>query len=83
MLLPTTLPTARSPLPASAASTETAISGALVPKATTVSPTTRGEMPRVSASREAPRTRNSAPAVRQARPSRNSRACWIIAWRNS
>ena len=55
MLLPTTLPSARSGLPASAEPTDTAISGALVPKATTVRPTTSGETPKETASREAPR----------------------------
>jgi primosomal protein N' (replication factor Y) len=52
---------AMSVLPLSAAPTETATSGALVPAATIVRPTTSGEIPNDSASREAPRTSNSAP----------------------
>lgn len=44
-LRPTTLPTAMSVVPLSTACTDTATSGALVPRATTVGPTTRGEMP--------------------------------------
>jgi hypothetical protein len=43
MLLPTTLPMAMSVLPSSTAPTLTATSGALVPKATMVSPTTSGQ----------------------------------------
>ena len=50
MLLPTTLPMAMSVLPSSTAPTDTATSGALVPKATIVRPTTSGEMPKDSAS---------------------------------
>ena len=42
MLLPTTLPSATSVSPERAALTLTANSGALVPKATTVRPTTTG-----------------------------------------
>ena len=45
ILLPTTLPMARSVLPSSTACTLTAVSGALVPKATMVRPTTSGLMP--------------------------------------
>ena len=71
MLLPTTLPTAMSVVPVSAAPTDTASSGALVPKATIVSPTTSGEMPNEIARREAPRTRRSAPTVRITRPAMN------------
>ena len=70
MLLPITLPIAMSVRPSSAAPTETAISGALVPNATMVSPTTSGEMPKESASREAPRTSNSAPAIRASNPAK-------------
>ena len=71
MLLPTTLPRAMSAWPESAAPTLTASSGALVPNATTVSPTTSGEMPKPTASREAPRTSSSAPATRMMRPIMN------------
>ena len=69
MLLPTTLPTAMSVCPPSAAPTDTATSGELVPIATIVRPTTSGEMPRDSAILEAPRTSNSAPSTRAPRPS--------------
>lgn len=51
--------------------TDTAISGALVPKATTVSPTTSGEMPKAMASLDAPRTSNSAPSTRAINPNIN------------
>ncbi len=78
MLLPTTLPIARSGLPASAEPTDTAISGALVPKATTVRPTTSGDTPKETASREAPRTSTSAPTTSTARPAANIRTCWSI-----
>jgi hypothetical protein len=49
MLLPTTLATAMSVLPAQADCTDTASSGELVPNATMVRPTTSGEMPKDSA----------------------------------
>jgi hypothetical protein len=57
MLLPTTLPSAMSTWPPHAERTETASSGALVPKATMVRPNTSGEMPNDKASFEAPRIR--------------------------
>ena len=63
ILLPITLPSARSACPASADTVLTAISGALVPKATTVRPITKGEMPNAAASFDAPRTSTSAPTV--------------------
>jgi hypothetical protein len=68
ILLPTTFPTAMSVLSFNAVLTLTAISGELVPKATTVSPITNGEMPTAAAKREAPRTRISAPAIKKAKP---------------
>ncbi|CAM5489405.1 hypothetical protein SSTU70S_03016 [Stutzerimonas stutzeri] len=68
MLLPITLPTAISPWSATADCTLTAISGVLVPKATTVRPMISGEMPNCAASRAAPRTSNSAPATSSTRP---------------
>ena len=71
MLLPTTLPRAIFPWPDQADCTETALSGALVPKAATVSPATRGEMPNTRASLEAPRTNSSAPTTSATRPSKN------------
>ncbi len=68
MLLPTTLPIAMSDAPVRTAETLTAISGELVPNATTVRPTTSGEIPADSAIREAPRTSPSAPATRRITP---------------
>ncbi|MNY72538.1 hypothetical protein D3C86_2111180 [compost metagenome] len=68
MLLPTALPMAMSPLPARAACTLTAVSGALVPKATTVRPMISGGMPNCAARRAAPRTSTSAPATSSTRP---------------
>ena len=50
----------------------TASSGALVPKATMVSPTISGAMPSASASREAPFTNSCAPTMRMASPARMS-----------
>ncbi len=72
MLLPTTLPMARLVSPSMAACTPTAISGALVPKATTVRPTTSGDTPRFTARCRAPRTRTSAPATRATSPTTTS-----------
>ena len=71
ILLPTTLPTAMSDLPSRTAATDTAISGALVPSATMVSPTTKGEMPKDSANLLAPRTNKSAPNTKLANPATN------------
>ena len=68
MLLPTTLPIAMSDAPLRTADTLTAISGELVPNATTVRPTTSGEMPADSAILDAPRTSPSAPATSRIRP---------------
>ncbi len=61
MLLPTTLPTASSLLPFTAEKTLMASSGAEVPKATTVSPTTRSDMPIRLAIADAPSVRKLAP----------------------
>jgi hypothetical protein len=74
ILLPTTLPRAMSEPapPENAAMILTAISGELVPKATTVNPTTRGVIPAVTAILDAPRTRISAPPVNKMRPMMNN-----------
>ena len=48
-------------------------SGADVPNATTVSPTTRGEIQRVSAKEDAPRTRDSPPIIRITSPTKRRR----------
>ena len=79
MLLPTTLPTAIPPAPASAACTLTTSSGALVPKATTVSPITSGVRPRRSARLAAPRTSALAPPVSSAIPTSTNARCRPIA----
>ena len=68
MLEPTTFPTARSGLPSCTAWRVTASSGADVAKATTVRPTTSGDMPIAAASPLAPRTRSSPPATRVTNP---------------
>jgi hypothetical protein len=51
-----------------------------VPNATTVRPTTSGEIPHATASREAPRTSASAPAISATSPSTNISACISIAY---
>jgi hypothetical protein len=68
VLLPTTLPIATSELPDNAPCTDTANSGALVPKATTVSPMTIGAIPNRVATEDAPFTNHSAPNVRHTNP---------------
>jgi len=68
MLLPITLPIAISPCPVKADRRLTTSSGALVPKATTVSPITSGETRSAAATATAPRTSSSAPAVSTASP---------------
>ncbi len=73
-LLPTTLPMAISPWALNADWVLTAISGALVPKATTVSPTIRGEIPKPAARRAAPRTSTSAPITNKIKPAIRYRA---------
>jgi hypothetical protein len=67
------LPTAISAFPERAERTLTAISGALVPKETTVNPITRCETPMNVASLEAPRTNASAPAMSNPRPIKKKR----------
>ena len=57
MLLPTTFPIAMSELPLRADIRLTMSSGEEVPKATMVSPTTRGDTPKRRASTEAPSVR--------------------------
>ncbi len=68
ILLPTTLPKAMSAFPAQAAWTETANSGELVPKATTVNPITKGEIFIAAANLDAPRTSSSPPAISENSP---------------
>jgi hypothetical protein len=60
MLEPTALPMASPLSPCQAAMAETSISGAEVPKATTVRPITMVEMPRLRARSDAPATNRSA-----------------------
>ncbi len=75
VLLPTTLPRAMSARPPRteprAEPTLTAVSGGLVPNATTVGPITNSKMPSVPASREAPCTRSSALAMSRIAPKTN------------
>ena len=61
ILDPITFPTAIPGLPSNADCTLTSNSGALVPNATTVKPTTKGDIPKRTASDELPFTRKSAP----------------------
>ena len=68
MLLPTTLPRPMSDWPSHPALTDTAISGALVPYATIVSPMTNDDTPHAAAMRDAPRTSQSAPNTNKTRP---------------
>ena len=68
MFEPTALPRLRPPLPRMAAMSETENSGIEVPKPTTVSPTTIGEMPSLRAMREAPSTSHEAPRPRHRMP---------------
>jgi len=68
ILLPIRLPRARVLCPEVTARRLTASSGDEVPSATTVSPTTRGEMPAAAASRAEPRTRSSPPRASNPSP---------------
>ena len=68
MFDPTTLPTAISFAPSSAAVTLTASSGADVPNATIVSPMMSGDTPRRRARPDAPETNQSAPLTSRAKP---------------
>lgn len=68
ILLPTTLPTASSPFPPAADIMLIASSGAEVPNATTVSPTTRSEIPILRAMAEEPSVSQLAPKRIRARP---------------
>jgi hypothetical protein len=65
MFEPTTLPKAISDCPCRTAAILTTISGELVQKATTVSPTTRGVIPSLIAIEELPLTKLSAPKVKK------------------
>ncbi len=78
MLEPMTLPKEMAPRPCEAAMTLTASSGALVPKATTVRPITRGETPMSRASPVAPRTTVSPPNMRRASPTASSRMSRVM-----
>ncbi len=68
MLLPITLPTAISVLPARVACRLTVICGALLPKATMVKPMINGRTLRLAARRTAARTRISAPVISNSKP---------------
>ncbi len=73
ILLPITLPTVMSGRPVTLAPMDTASSGELVPRATTVNPMISGGMPSANAMRDAPRTSPSAPAINNTNPATN----WI------
>jgi len=75
---PTTLPNAMSALPVQAEMALTAISGALVPNATTVSPMTTGDTPMRAASHTAPRTSNSAPKINSTSPMMKNRIVSVM-----
>ena len=62
------LPTPMSRRPLAAATPDTSISGALVPKPTTMAPTTMGAIRSTTASRAAPRTNWSAASDSTTRP---------------
>jgi hypothetical protein len=86
-LLPTTFPSASSGRPVRVERTVTTISGADVPRATTVSPTTTAGIPRIRARWAEPRTRSSAPARRTRRPRKKRRRglsavllSWALRW---
>ena len=76
-MLRMSVPIAMSVVSFSTAPTETATSGALVPNATIVSPTTSEDTPSERASFDAPRTSASAPATSATRPSAKK-----MAWTN-
>ena len=70
MLEPMALPMAMPGAPSKAAIKETIISGAEVPKATTVRPITSGDTPRLRESPAAPATKRSAPHIKMSRPNK-------------
>ena len=75
ILLPTTFPTAISAVPFNAAVILTAASGALVPMATMVRPTTNCGIPIFLAIPEVPSTNQSAPFINIANPKTNNNIC--------
>ena len=75
ILLPTILPIVISALPFIAAAMLTAASGALVPIATIVRPTTSCGMPKRVASAAAPSTNQSAPLPSITKPKANNKNC--------
>ena len=76
-LEPAMLPNAISVSPFKAPQILITSSGALVPNATTVRPTTYGDTPRDSATPDAPRTRNAPPRRRSIRPTSKRRSVFI------
>ncbi len=78
ILLPTILPKARSAVPLKAPKRFTTSSGAEVPKATTVRPTTKGEIPNLTETEEAPLTSKSAPKIKTAKPTISKKIIKII-----
>ena len=78
MLLPMTLPSNISVLPLMRAEMETANSGAPVPKATMVRPTSCLLILQCEAIEEAPETSQSAPLIRRAKPTISRMICNAI-----
>ncbi len=68
ILEPSALPMDSPPLPCEAATAETTISGAEVPKPTMVRPIISGETPKLRAVAAAPATKRSAPQTRSTKP---------------
>lgn len=75
MLLPMTLPSSISVLPLTMEVIETASSGAPVPKATMVRPTSCFDILKLEATLEAPSTSQSAPLIKITKPPTNSKIC--------
>ena len=75
MLLPMTLPSNISVLPSIIEVIETASSGAPVPKATIVRPTSCLEILKLEATLEAPSTSQSAPLIKMTNPPTKSKTC--------
>ncbi len=75
ILLPMILPSSMSVLPEISEETETASSGAPVPKATMVRPIRSLETLKLEAAEEAPSTSQSAPLIRKTKPTTSRIIC--------
>ncbi len=83
ILLPTTFPMVMPAFPLSAAEMLTAASGALVPIATMVSPTTSCGIPNLEAIPDEPSTKKSAPLISIVNPAANKKICNTISMSSS